>query len=1320
MKPFFCVAFFLLFTFTAALSQVPEADSARWITNDRVSAIVRSGNTVYLAGSFTHIGPNTGAGVLLNVSDGKLAPAPLLQVDGMVSACIPDGRGGWFIGGLFNRVQGEARYNLAHILRNGTLDKAWKTTSGLGDQVFALALAGNVLYVGGRITALGSQYRSYVGSLHAFTAELTDWKPIISFGVDHVINAIAVAGNTVYVGGSFSTVNGQPRNNIAAIDAVTGQLTAWNPNASHPVSALVIAGNAIYAGGAFTTMGGQARGHLAAVDLTTGQPTGWNPDVKGQVNALAVAGNVLYAGGSFFSVGGQPRSCLAAIDLTTGRATTWNPGASGQVHSLAVAGNVVYAGGAFTAVGGQTRNNLAAIDATAGRPTAWDPDVVGSGIRTGTVYALAAAGSTVFAGGAFTSVNGQRRNSLAAVDAATGQATDWNPKVHGAVYALSIADNTLYAGGSFSTIGNQRRTNIAAIDLATGQPTAWNPGVAGVDQRVLALAVAGNVVYAGGGFTDVGGQTRNSIAAIDATTGRPTAWNPGANGIVTTIAVAGNVVYAGGDFTTVGGQTRNHIAAIDVATGQPTAWNPDADEWVITLAASGTVVYAGGIFNTIGGQRRPYLAAIDAATGKATAWNASAKGPVHALTVAGNVVYADGRYTFIDAITRSGIMALDTATGKANGWRVNFGNEYTYGEVNAIAVAGNTIHAGGNFYTIRNRVSPYFATFSQPARQPNYVTGLVYEDTNGDCVRNAGEKGLAGVVVASQPGDYFAYTDSLGRYSLTVDTGSYTIRQVIPADKSRFTRQTCPTGTGVHTVRLTGYKETLSGIHFANQITPDTPRPYLTIHVASTRRRRCFASTTTVAYLNTGNAPAAGAKVYVQLPPYVVPKSTSLPFTRDKDQHYVFDVGTLAPDASGLITIEDSVVCNNPDIRGLTQCTKAWITPANATTPAGNWDKSDAGLKAACLNNGRVRLGIYNAGAGNMADSSAFRILLDAQLAFAGNYKLAKGDSLILQVPANGRTVRLEADQRPGHPTKQSTNITLEVCGTKPDGTVSKGFVAQLPQDDAEPEVAVECLPIIDSFDPNDKAVSPQGVTDEKYTSTGEALDYVIRFQNTGTDVAYRVVVVDTLSEHLDISTLRVGAVSHAYKMTVTGKGRPVLTFTFDNIMLPDSNANEPKSHGLIQFGIKPKADLPAKTRVENFADIFFDYNEPVRTNTTRNTIYDVPPVVVEAVRLDRSIVQGGVATGVEPVLASLVRVFPNPTPGKVVVVMPAGFGASVQIGVYDALGRAVCTRSASLPATGERKVELDLSAQPAGVFVLKLQTPRGVVTRRIVRTGGK
>jgi hypothetical protein len=88
------------------------------------------------------------------------------------------------------------------------------------------------------------------------------------------------------------------------------------------------------------------------------------------------------------------------------------------------------------------------------------------------------------------------------------------------------------------------------------------------------LAVSGNTVYVGGGFSNIGGANRNNIAAIDASTGNATAWNPDANDSVYTLAVSGNIVYAGGDFSEINGQSRNFIARLHATSGNLFAWNP--------------------------------------------------------------------------------------------------------------------------------------------------------------------------------------------------------------------------------------------------------------------------------------------------------------------------------------------------------------------------------------------------------------------------------------------------------------------------------------------------------------------------------------------------------------------------------------------------------------------------------------------------------------------------------------------------------------------------------------------------------------------------
>ncbi len=143
-------------------------------------------------------------------------------------------------------------------------------------------------------------------------------------------------------------------------------------------------------------------------------------------------------------------------------------------------------------------------------------------------------------------------------------------------------------------------------------------------------------------------------------------------------------------------------------------------------------------------------------------------------------------------------------------------------------------------------------------------------------------------------------------------------------------------------------------------------------------------------------------------------------------------------------------------------------------------------------------------------------------------------------------------------------------------------------------------LPVTGSYDPNDKQGNHGGFLTPAELNSGKWLDYTIRFQNTGNDTAFLVVVRDTLSELLDLGSIRPGASSHPYELEIEDNA---LKFIFNNILLPDSTVNEPGSHGFVRFQIDPRGDLPLGALVENSAAIYFDYNEPVVTNTCFHTI---------------------------------------------------------------------------------------------------------------------
>lgn len=139
------------------------------------------------------------------------------------------------------------------------------------------------------------------------------------------------------------------------------------------------------------------------------------------------------------------------------------------------------------------------------------------------------------------------------------------------------------------------------------------------------------------------------------------------------------------------------------------------------------------------------------------------------------------------------------------------------------------------------------------------------------------------------------------------------------------------------------------------------------------------------------------------------------------------------------------------------------------------------------------------------------------------------------------------------------------------------------------------------SYDPNDKSENLAGKISKREISSNSYINYVIRFQNTGTDTAFNVAVRDTLDDKLDWGSLQMVAASHSYQLNI--KSQNQLTWSFNNIKLVDSFRNEPASHGFIAYRIRPKSSLVIGDIIKNTASIYFDYNLPVETNTQETEV---------------------------------------------------------------------------------------------------------------------
>jgi uncharacterized repeat protein (TIGR01451 family) len=230
-------------------------------------------------------------------------------------------------------------------------------------------------------------------------------------------------------------------------------------------------------------------------------------------------------------------------------------------------------------------------------------------------------------------------------------------------------------------------------------------------------------------------------------------------------------------------------------------------------------------------------------------------------------------------------------------------------------------------------------------------------------------------------------------------------------------------------------------------------------------------------------------------------------------------------------------------------------------------------------------------------------------------------------------------------------NLTLPATGTIIGNPFTYKTIAESPEEDLTPanDTALFSSIVRGSFDPNDKLVNPPTLTPGYDDSTD--LIYTIRFQNTGNDTAFKVVIKDTILSKLKPETISIISASHDYKVVVYGEN--VMVITFDNILLVDSTTNEPASHGYITFSIKPQADLPIGEVFENKAAIYFDFNEPVITNIATTEVKVVNTVY------NRNV--------------DVLSVFPNPAKDKLRINWPASQQALLTI--TDISGKIIHTQ---------------------------------------------
>ncbi|UCF05913.1 MAG: T9SS type A sorting domain-containing protein [bacterium] len=520
--------------------------------NSSVHVITVHGDEIYVGGTFTKAGGITVNGIARWAGDswspvggGVSGSGP--QGVASVDAIRFDGGGDCYVGGNFTEAGGVP---VGFIARwDGS---TWDSLGpGLNGRVFGVGIVEEGVVAGGGFNASGDNYIHHIGLWNG-----SNWVDMGNgTGTDTWVFAVEVDGPDVYFGGDFTRVN--------AIQDV-GRIARWRN---------------YY----FYTLENSNHG------------------MDGVVTSLVARGENIFACGSFHHGG-----CTYCYYVGMWNGDRWFPLGSGTTSNLQAVeadSEYVYIGGHFTNAGGTFAENIARWDGNG-----WLP--LGPGIKEWIVYALDSDGENLCVGGEFTTAGFEPADNVAKWDglgwSALGSGTD------GPVYAVAIVGDDLYAGGDFETAGG-----ITVNNIARWNGSAWEAMSSGTDGPVYALASHGTDLYVGGSFMYAGYELFNNIARWNGSSWSALGsglFGRGVNGPVRAIDIYDGAVYAGGGFTEAGGDTASRIAVftgdewLPLGSGVSGEGNPHWPQGVRAFACTGDGdIFVGGNFEVAGGKSSMYI-----------------------------------------------------------------------------------------------------------------------------------------------------------------------------------------------------------------------------------------------------------------------------------------------------------------------------------------------------------------------------------------------------------------------------------------------------------------------------------------------------------------------------------------------------------------------------------------------------------------------------------------------------------------------------------------------------------------------------------------
>ena len=706
MQPKQKVVLLLCMICSFQLTSFAQTPDKRYIVTDGpVYALAQKGDTIYMGGSFNNVGYRINK--FARFKAGDTLPDlnfPKLKSDASLVGLESDGKDGFFLAlpGCsylpFAYEYNGVKYKtpVLHLLADFSVDISFPPVSLKGGCLVGIKRQGQRLYLAGSFTSVNGSPRQGLAALNVSTGRPLPWNPEnVIPGIKSIdangAQVITVNDDNKYY--AYSAMSGAPLN-ILSVDGTVGSI--------------LMDSDKLYVGGNFDNVIQNVKGLATFTGDSLRLNTSFPQLNSGGNHASSIVGDDsggYYIGGNFLIKNQQVKS--VAHILSNGSIDTnfkvSVEGLGGEVLCLAKDKNILYIGGDFNMVNQEDRGCGAAINLSTLQLTSFDPQA------DNVINCILPVGDTIYLGGYFYKLRYQSHRFAGAITK-KNIITSWNPQPDQPMFAMSSNknNNSIFIAGEFEKVKGKSLPYLAKVDAVSGNPFNWQPQP---NYPVYSLAQNGNNLYIGGAFTKLGRIARSGIAAIDTTTTTLTSFAPNPDGGVQAMSIGNNQLYFAGYFTKVLGQARPHVAGIDLSTDSLTSFSQNFDDNVMmSVYFNDSLLVVGGEFQGIRQGARQKFAVIDLNENKLDLYDTKnyfysyTGGSIQKMYRYNNDLFLAGNFDYSDGHSYcTNLMALSVDSVSVTHYFSTYPYDPSF--LNQLSVNNNKLYIGGSFNEMINKSS---------------------------------------------------------------------------------------------------------------------------------------------------------------------------------------------------------------------------------------------------------------------------------------------------------------------------------------------------------------------------------------------------------------------------------------------------------------------------------------------------------------------------------------------------------------------------------------------------------------------------------------